>query len=474
MSDTKMPLSSPPTGPLSDHIDRILALDDRPALRNLLITQAYHDLSEGMGRLIGRENISWTTMASWSSRSVGGLLRNDRIAELLRRLLEGSEVWRSATERIDAELGRLDPRSDTTSCPSHGDILLATATRILRDVRTYLSRGNAMVFAEIGSAFARFIRAFDSSESRDGDELARFLASFRPGPVRPDEVAIDPESGMVTSEQRGGQGLLASAMTHYHRAMFTGDRRDRAELVLLANAEVSLHEQTRLQRYIAGSLDAPIGDGFHDDSHDALAERIADPHTRGLAHAALDRLLPALSEHIAGIWREFSTVALTTLTLPDRVLRLGEDLVAAPGQPLYPEVLTVIANPDLRAMLEQYGALHGSGALAGDAAGHGAGQPRAGLGAIVRLVRLVRLDPIVRVVDTVKRGVQELFGDAGLAQRVVIGAADRDWTSLSRRMAFILPLFRSRQQDGDLFEQPFTAEQREAILHGRIPDGPLA
>jgi hypothetical protein len=53
------------------------------------------------------------------------------------------------------------------------------------------------------------------------------------------------------------------------------------------------------------------------------------------------------------------------------------------------------------------------------------------------------------------------------------GSAAEDWTSLSDRMNFICDLFRSRQLDPELFEPPFTEDQRAAIAAGRVPNGRL-
>jgi hypothetical protein len=55
----------------------------------------------------------------------------------------------------------------------------------------------------------------------------------------------------------------------------------------------------------------------------------------------------------------------------------------------------------------------------------------------------------------------------------VAGSAARDWTNLSDRMNFIVDLFRSRQTDPNLFTSPYSAEQREMILAGHVPVGPL-
>jgi hypothetical protein len=53
------------------------------------------------------------------------------------------------------------------------------------------------------------------------------------------------------------------------------------------------------------------------------------------------------------------------------------------------------------------------------------------------------------------------------------GSAARDWGRLSDRMNLIVDLFRSRQQDRLLYDQPFTFMQVEAFRQGRVPHGRL-
>jgi hypothetical protein len=48
------------------------------------------------------------------------------------------------------------------------------------------------------------------------------------------------------------------------------------------------------------------------------------------------------------------------------------------------------------------------------------------------------------------------------------GTAAIDWAKLSDRMRFILDLFRSRQCDSSLQEEPFTSKERSAVLGQRV------
>jgi hypothetical protein len=54
----------------------------------------------------------------------------------------------------------------------------------------------------------------------------------------------------------------------------------------------------------------------------------------------------------------------------------------------------------------------------------------------------------------------------------VAGSGAQDWTKLSDRMNFIVDLFRSRT-DPNLFAAPFSSRQREMIIAGCVPGGPL-
>jgi hypothetical protein len=96
--------------------------------------------------------------------------------------------------------------------------------------------------------------------------------------------------------QRGGQSLLRSALEHYAAARLEPEARRKAQRTLLANGQVGLHEQIRLQPFIAGATDAPIRDALYD----VLAEAGEGlPHgLRGKVHALMSRLL-----HPSRTWR---------------------------------------------------------------------------------------------------------------------------------------------------------------------------
>ena len=162
-----------------------------------------------------------------------------------------------------------------------------------------VARGNLKVFSEIGAEFARYLHA---------DDFEAFLAGLREG------------------EPPEGQRYLRQAFMRYEqqRSAVT-DEKTRAELIVLANLEIGLHEQTRLQPEIAEAMDAALTRERH------LWRRVLGwPLQRKLTQLA----------------RQVITDALMVLTLPGIVLWLGRNLEAAGGDE--------IGNEELRDLIARY------------------------------------------------------------------------------------------------------------------------
>ncbi|MDI1436050.1 hypothetical protein [Polyangium sorediatum] len=186
------------------YITQVVAMQDAAA-RNLLITQAYGDLSLEIADLLGSgAGINWCTMAAWASRRAGQSIRGED--------LPGQHYVARAAARVPGARFLVDT---------------------MRDVSREVGEGNREVFLEVAPAFAGFARAF-----REGDEaLAAFFASFTKGP--PD---------------RGGQDILRRAFDCYLEAARAPAGKRKAELLYAANLYVALQEQTRLQGRIAAAM----------------------------------------------------------------------------------------------------------------------------------------------------------------------------------------------------------------------------
>jgi hypothetical protein len=85
------------------------------------------------------------------------------------------------------------------------------------------------VFTELSEVFMRMINEW-YGKPKDEKFLENFLSSYTDGPSEED-----------------GQTNLKEAVKWYYYAMYETDEKRKAEMMLLANATLSIHEQTRLQ-----------------------------------------------------------------------------------------------------------------------------------------------------------------------------------------------------------------------------------
>lgn len=390
MDNTSPPSASGRFGqiPSLQIVDDIVGVTD-PVVRNLRITHAYHLLSVSLSKLTG-DGANWCTFAVWASRQAGQTIRGEDLFDALERTLRArpdltrglSRTWRrlflAALERPGSRRSRL---------------LRLIGSGAFTRASQAVSRGNLKVFDEIGRLFADFI--FLCGESPPApDALATFLGKLRLG---------DPPEG---------QEFLRRAFSHYAAALRTSDLPLRAELLLLANLEIGLHEQTRLQPEILEALDAPFTATMElgRDLLDVLLPRSVG--WVGVVREPLAALLGTtgrLTEYsLRQLLRHLLTESFITLSLPGGVVHLGRDL-----QGDFPESLL---NPTTAELLEI----------------------------------LDRFKPVSNDPD---------------------GSGADDWSVLDQRMILITRLFRSRHEHRELFGAPFTPEQVQAFEAGRLPDG---
>ncbi len=380
--------------PGTDEVRRIAAIAN-PILRNLEITQCYARLAAATSAG-GRHGANWCTFATWASRQAGRTIRGEDALEFVRsRLARGPELLRPVDSfwRLLLRRGLLDPGSRLGRLTAE----LHTPFDALELAGDAVARGNKKVFEEIGLEFARFEQECPAGAPEDAAEVKAFLAGLRPG---------DPPEG---------QRYLRQAFLRYQRGRTQSDAKARAELFLLANLEIGLHEQTRLQPEIRAALDAPFV--AEEEIGRRLLDALLPRGTRARkavpdrpAAAALGALGSRLQSAGADITRAVITESFMVLSLPGRVLALGAHLPDP-----YPEALREIDDEELAALL-------------------------------------ARFEPVAPAPD-----------DCGA----------RDWAELDQRMHYIVHLFRALHEDADLFEAPFTEAQIKAFMAGVIPDGEL-
>jgi hypothetical protein len=376
-----------------EEVRRIAGLSNA-AIRNLEITHCYSRLAAAVAARSG-QGANWCTFATWASRQAGRTIRGEDFLEHVGRGLgQGREllhpvrsVWRWLLRRgllqPESRLGRLTAQLHT---PFDAFELASDA----------VARGNKKVFEEIGLEFARYLQECPPNAPPESAEFRSFLAGLRPG---------DPPDG---------QRYLRHAFERYQRQRFETEPKARTELVVLANLEIGLHEQTRLQPEIREALDAAYvsEEDLGRRMLDALFPRWAGSgaRVRRPAAAALGFLASRAQRVTSEIAREAITHCFMVLSLPSRVLALGIHL----DDP-YPEALREPGNPELTELLARY-------------------------------------EPVPPAPD-----------DCGA----------RDWSELQQRMHYIVHLFRAFHASEDLFQAPFTSQQVASFGRGTIPDGEL-
>jgi hypothetical protein len=377
------------TAPDVDDVRRIAAIAS-PAIRNLEITHCYSLLSAAFAKRSGT-GANWCTYATWASRQAGRTIRGEDLGDRLgQELRHGAWLrhplrtfWRRLLRR-----GLLDPESRLGRLTGE----LHTPFDAFELAADAVARGNRKVFAEIGLEFARYLH-----ECPPGDPagLERFLGRLRPG------------------EPPDGQRLLRLAFSRYHRLAELRDEAARMELAVLANLEIGLHEQTRLQPEIREGLDAAYATK-EDLGRRALTALVPSamrwwPIVGRLAAAVAGVAAVGVQRASSRLAREVITQSFLTLALPGRVLALGVHL---PDE--YPDPLREPADAELIAFLKP-------------------------------------LEPASPDDDC--------------------GA--RDWSELPQRMHYIAHLFRAFHLRAELGDPPFRAEQVAAFRRGVVPDGEL-
>src|SRR5262245_1809306 len=379
--------------PRVEDVQRIAALDN-PVIRNLEITECYAELSAAMRARAGSA-ADWCTFATWASRQAGTTIRGEDLLDLLDQRL-GRRSWLLAplasASRALLRKGMFQPETPLGRVTRE----IHTPFDAFERASTEVARGNLKVFAEIGAEFARFLATVPADAREDSPECLAFVAGLTPGPP-PD-----------------GQDCLRAAFAHYQRQRREADPSARAAWMLLANLEIGMHEQTRLQPQIAAAVDAPI------DTADDLGDRVLHaliPGSRSWSravHGPLSAIVGVVARRIrreaTTLTRDAVTAKLMILALPGTVLFLGRGIES----PL-PAELAGSPPPFLEQFVKEYDPCPPGGTACGAT----------------------------------------------------------DWCDLRQRMHFIVHLFRVYAQDTALFARPFTDDQIAAFRAGRIPPGTL-
>lgn len=323
--------------PTMAEVDRIAVLPD-PIMRNLWITQCYHELAVALTVRTGVQ-ANWCTFATWASKQAGQTIRQEDFARLLENAQRAAPVRAQTAPAVTAAAQALGARQSAAEVQETvWDVINPLAA--VKRASDAVGRGNQKVFAEIGREFARFCATCLDDLAFDAEKIARFCAGLRPG---------DPPEG---------QQYLRQAFTRYYQAFFESAAATRAQLLLLANVEIGFHEQTRLQPEIAEAMDAAVID--HKEFRVSLIKALF-PQNSGWMRLRLfllklfnrprplDAALNGLLAEARRIAHLIITEYMMTIGLPhDVTLHLGQDLLAE-----FPPTLRQLTLPDLQALLTQ-------------------------------------------------------------------------------------------------------------------------
>ena len=189
-----------------ERVDTVAFTPMHPRLRNELITQAYGDIAEAMGRVLGTGNASWSSLGLWASNSIG------------RYLAVPIPIIGSALSRPFAH-------------------------------------GNRDVFADIGRAHVAFLETVGEAHLagqpvrpawRRCRKMLRGHEVEPPGNAAGDTIALwDRVVDDARPQGRPTNRLLRLGFQAYTRSLrLEGD--DRARAILVGNLLLALHEQRRL------------------------------------------------------------------------------------------------------------------------------------------------------------------------------------------------------------------------------------
>lgn len=311
------PTTSPLPSVVIDNLttpEAIQAVIDNPNLviRNVQITQSYHELNLAVDRYLADANVSWCAFATWASKQAGQFIRNEEVPPKLRRFLQ--------LDASDAQpwYARLTLYRLLRSKP-----VLRYLRCTVADVGFHLGEGNHLVYAKLAPLFARFLVLIREPRQPHPEPLNAFLATI--------------ERDSSTDEE------LKRAFTHLYAALFDSNAKRKAERIFMSNILIGLHEQTRLQEAIESAVTAPITRKLN-----ALEQRWWLPGI-GL----LRRLFASVIRDFEDDWQRLVTELFLLLTLPDMRFDLSEDLPPLPNGDLYPPDLQTIVQPEANALIAE-------------------------------------------------------------------------------------------------------------------------
>src|SRR5271157_466766 len=257
-------------------VQEIAGMSD-PVLRNLLITQRYHEFAVRLREAGAGADATWCAFAVWASKTAGATIRGEVLPAKARQLMTGNGAAQEVLQRFNH--GVTGWLWEHLTLDHLGEVI----EDVTGDVSKQIADGNVLVFAELAPLFTALINACLSS------------------PVTPQELAaaLAPLLAPLASDKDGV--AVVAAFDAYQRALLNPSARP--ALILRANTLAVAHEQRRLQPAISAALDAAISDTLK-----KVIERDIVGH---LPTAEVRHVLDGLTGDVCNILDEAWDTALT-------------------------------------------------------------------------------------------------------------------------------------------------------------------
>jgi hypothetical protein len=293
--------------PMDLSVEDIAGMPDS-VLRNLWITQRYHEFAVALRDAGHGEDATWCAFAVWASKTAGATIRGELLPERAKELVIDNEATQAALHRFNHGMAERAVQHLTH------DHLGQVIEGVTGDVSKQIAAGNVLVFAELAPIFTAMIQAL-TSNPKTAQELAEALAPA------------------LSSLGTGADAVAAAtAFDSYARALF--EPADRSTLILQANVLAVAHEQRRLQPAISSALDAAISDTFKKVIEDDIVGRLPSAAVRQMIDALTDDLCSVLDV----AWDTALTEAIMQLVTANETFDLRRDVPPLPGGMFPPEL----------------------------------------------------------------------------------------------------------------------------------------
>jgi hypothetical protein len=306
-----------------------------PVVRNLCITQRYHDFAVQLRDAGLNQDATWCAFAVWASKTAGASIRGELLPERASQVIKENDTTGEVMHKFNHGLTGWVKVHFT-----HDHIGRAIET-ITADVSKAIAEGNVLVFKELAPLFTALIDAHRSaqplSRQKVGDALAPTLAAAE-------------ESGDDMDPVVQAFGAYADALCGAPGS---------AALVLKANTLAVSHEQRRLQPAIETALNAAITDTIK-----KVIDEDVIRHVPGEARHLLDALTEDVCNVLDTAWSIALTEVIMRLVTSNETFDLRAD-VPAMTVGLFPPALADLDGTDAAAVVAQWDRTDGTGAPSG-------------------------------------------------------------------------------------------------------------